>query len=382
MPAQMNLEHIEVPPNNKLSELDKAFAFINYPYPAASPFDSKWTIDHALAVAGVDADSKTKILQAYAQQDWVNVRYYFSLFTTSAHAASSNTAPHGVTSGNNTKPSTPADNDYRVAGYCDTDKLTPSIAPPDVSHGVTGSNNALWTPGQQVTFTFLKDTDKSLVSPSNERRKKRVRETFAVYQNYVNLKIEEVAYDPKSLALIRISFGPVPDSSSWSWVGKGSSDSRTPDDQRENGGLLETTMMFWDTHVPELLPSTPKDQDQETFTLFHEIGHALGLKHEHVSPKTLTIGHTKDASDKLNYLIYTPFDDKSIMLYPGKLLQGSTVFDELLTDLNPTPSKQDFALLGVRLQLLLMTLSSSSALFRLYTLVSPVIGQISSSSRT
>jgi len=30
MPVQMNLEHIEVPPNNKLSELDKAFAFINY----------------------------------------------------------------------------------------------------------------------------------------------------------------------------------------------------------------------------------------------------------------------------------------------------------------------------------------------------------------
>jgi len=120
IPAQMNLEHIEVPPNNKLSELDKAFAFINYPYPAASPFDSKWTIDHALAVAGVDVDSKTKILQAYSQQDWVNVRYYFSLFTTSAHTASSNTAPHGVTSVNNTKPSTPADNDYRVTGYCDT----------------------------------------------------------------------------------------------------------------------------------------------------------------------------------------------------------------------------------------------------------------------
>jgi len=265
-----------------------------------------------------------------------------------------------------------------VAGYCDTDKLTPSIAPPDVSHGVTGSNYLLWTPGQQVTFTFLDDAEKEWVSPSNEHRKRRVRDTFAVYQSYVNLKIEEVAYDPKSLALIRISFGPVPDSSSWSCVGTESSDSRTFDSQRKYGGLLETTMMFWDTHVPELLPSTQKDQDKETFTLFHEIGHALGLKPEHVSPKTFTT----DTPDKLNYLIYTPFDDKSIMLYPEKSLRGSTVFDMLLTGLNPTPSKQDFALLGVRLQLLLVTLSSSSALFRLYTLVPPVIRQTSSSSKT
>jgi hypothetical protein len=194
----------------------------------------------------------------------------------------------------------------------------------------------------------------------------------------VNLKIEEVAYNPKSPALIRISFGPVPDSSSWSFVGTESNKGRIFDDQRKSGGLLETTMMFWDDHVPEVPPSTQKGQDEETNTLFHEIGHALGLMHEHVSPKTFTT----DQPDKLNYLIYTPFDDKSIMLYPNRSLQGSTFFRNLLTGLNPTPSKQDFALLGVRFQLRLMTLSSSSALFRLYTLVPPVIRQISSSSKT
>ncbi|KIK02554.1 hypothetical protein K443DRAFT_677502 [Laccaria amethystina LaAM-08-1] len=93
---------------------------------------------------------------------------------------------------------------------------------------------------------------------------------------------------------------------------------------------------------------------------------ALGLRPNHVSPKTFT----KDTPDKFNYLIYAPFD-KPIIALPRKVSLGKHIFNILLTDLNPTPLKQDFALLGMRFQL------NYRVLFRLYALVLLVIRQIS-----
>ena len=53
MPAEMNLEHIEIPPNNALSDLDKAYVFLNYPFLTTSSPNKQWTIEHALDAAGV-----------------------------------------------------------------------------------------------------------------------------------------------------------------------------------------------------------------------------------------------------------------------------------------------------------------------------------------
>lgn len=65
MPAELNLQHVDVPPNTVLSDLDKAYAILNYPGLKASPAQpSGWTISHALDVAGVTGSSRDKILQS------------------------------------------------------------------------------------------------------------------------------------------------------------------------------------------------------------------------------------------------------------------------------------------------------------------------------
>ena len=90
MPAAMNEQNLEIKPNNVLSDIDKAFMTINYPYPSTrSPADSIWTINHALDVAGVDAETKAAILVQYGLSEWSEVRYLFSGFSTSTRCANS-----------------------------------------------------------------------------------------------------------------------------------------------------------------------------------------------------------------------------------------------------------------------------------------------------
>ena len=89
MPAAMNNQNLEIKPNNVLSETDKAFMTINYPYPPNHPpADSIWTMNHALDVAGVDPETKAKILEQYKLSEWAEVRYLFHNFCTTARADS------------------------------------------------------------------------------------------------------------------------------------------------------------------------------------------------------------------------------------------------------------------------------------------------------
>ena len=64
MPAAMNVEHIDVPVNNQLSPLDKAYMVINYPRPQPHPLEPQWTLDFALKVAGVDDATAAAIKNA------------------------------------------------------------------------------------------------------------------------------------------------------------------------------------------------------------------------------------------------------------------------------------------------------------------------------
>jgi hypothetical protein len=86
MPKEMNIERIEVKPNNELSELDKAYGFINYPFISTTSPDPKWTITHALDVANVQGDFRQRILNEFDQHDWKGVRTEFALWSLNERA--------------------------------------------------------------------------------------------------------------------------------------------------------------------------------------------------------------------------------------------------------------------------------------------------------
>jgi len=86
MPKEMNVERIEIKPNNHLSELDKAYAYINYPFVNTPSPNKQWTIEHALDVAGVQGDSRERIISEFKEKDWKGVRTEFAMWSLSQKA--------------------------------------------------------------------------------------------------------------------------------------------------------------------------------------------------------------------------------------------------------------------------------------------------------
>jgi hypothetical protein len=91
MPKEMNIERIEIKPNNKLAELDKAYGFINYPFITTNSPDPRWTITYALDVANVQGDFRQRILDEFYQRDWKGVRTEFALWSLNEKAIAINT---------------------------------------------------------------------------------------------------------------------------------------------------------------------------------------------------------------------------------------------------------------------------------------------------
>ncbi|KAG5635803.1 hypothetical protein H0H81_010075 [Sphagnurus paluster] len=74
MPSCINTEGISVPVNNELSDMDKAYIFINYPRKEPHPNAKDWTLKRALTVAGVPA----KEIVAYLGLDDEGIRRDFN----------------------------------------------------------------------------------------------------------------------------------------------------------------------------------------------------------------------------------------------------------------------------------------------------------------
>ena len=67
MQAAMNKENVDIPPNNDLSEIDKAYAAINYPRDLPS-------VLRALHIIDLDASAKVAITVAYEVHDILEMR--------------------------------------------------------------------------------------------------------------------------------------------------------------------------------------------------------------------------------------------------------------------------------------------------------------------
>jgi hypothetical protein len=83
MPAEMNEQGIDVEPNNKLSELDKAY--INLFYPFDNLATEGWTIATALQAVGFDEKTKRcfqKIYDSRAKDPsyWKTMRWEFRVW--------------------------------------------------------------------------------------------------------------------------------------------------------------------------------------------------------------------------------------------------------------------------------------------------------------
>ncbi len=77
MPAEFNMQHIDIPPNTVLSAIDKAYAVLNYPRLSPNPNAQEWTIAHAVDVAGVTGTYRDQILES---QDPIEIRQAFSIW--------------------------------------------------------------------------------------------------------------------------------------------------------------------------------------------------------------------------------------------------------------------------------------------------------------
>jgi hypothetical protein len=65
--AWLNEGNVDIPPNHDLSEIDKAYAAINYPR-------DLWSVVKALDIIDLDAPAKFTIIAAYAAHDILEMR--------------------------------------------------------------------------------------------------------------------------------------------------------------------------------------------------------------------------------------------------------------------------------------------------------------------
>ncbi|THH27511.1 hypothetical protein EUX98_g6673 [Antrodiella citrinella] len=336
MPPDMNEQRINVPPNYSLTDLDKAFVVINYPRKEPAQEAPEWTLAHALDVVGVDASAKANILARTDDAD--DVRLAFTLWTAANHALEHHptTPSHAPHSGklptapaySATKPAphpVPKDEDKR--DWCATGRSsTPGggigADPYGPAHAVTVVNASLWLPGDSIKYWYQQKLYQGpIVDGLFEPRINRVERLESVFKEYeavVNVKFVEAKSEADSDVRIWFKESDGVQERSWCWIAKDSKDSSKKNDPSICGGNERTTMYL---NLPRSDPQSKnkvKTEERLNRTCRHEVGHLLGLLHEHSSPKTKTVSKVDPTA-----AAWTDYDPKSIMLYPKIPLKNS-----------------------------------------------------------
>ncbi|KAJ6575756.1 hypothetical protein DFH09DRAFT_1361850 [Mycena vulgaris] len=390
MPSAMNLERVNVAPNNALSDMDKAYMIINYPRPTPHSSAPMWTLDYALKVSGVDAATTQDIKNA--KGDVTKIRAVFTAFQVAARAKTlpppngvnpsrpNGTAPANGVNGSDVNGSTGAPTNGAPNGTSteaptngaangvtptSTDAtLTPSdtwcavINPPDNSnvpndalHGVV-TERMLWLPYEVITYGFMDASDP--LSVATTYRKDRVNAALALYMQHTSIrfKLEDIrGLDFSQLSAqkqcqVRISFGPTNTMENgsirwgWSYVGKDAIGSAFDSalDPTGRPGAKWTTIYLGGQPLNSDTEVTAANLAMANTTVYHELGHVLGLRHEHDSPQSAIAGGGGIA----DALAATMFDPSSVMLYADLPYKANSA---IKSTLNQRPSNTDLDLL-------------------------------------
>jgi len=144
----------------------------------------------ALDAAGIAGDIRSTILYYWSQGDWEQIRYTFTDWCTSARVARklalgvNPNAEHALSDG------------FK-------DGCLQEVVDREIRHGTSEGNwatptlNYLWTPSwQDVTYAFLQGTGQA-----TPYRKKRVADTFAIWNARANFIVKEIPWGPTDIRI-------------------------------------------------------------------------------------------------------------------------------------------------------------------------------------
>ncbi|THH32074.1 hypothetical protein EUX98_g2088 [Antrodiella citrinella] len=305
MPAEMNNEHIEIPPNTALTELDKAYMVIHYPRSSAPNAITRWSLSYALDVAAVDVAVKHEILAH--SQDASAVRRIFSHWNAAQHAVDYHSSPT-----RSAHPAVPSraidsllDQEDWCAACCDSVvRYLDSTKHNEPAHAVTSMDHQgrdpLWQPDNVITYWY-QQKERHFPPERLASRISRLETIFREYESVANITFKELGTNS---ADVHIWFKDADndETPTRSWCSVGKACRNAPWHNPGLGGNGDTTMY--------LNLNMNQCTDSDFATCRHEVGHLLGLLHEHNSPATETTDEVDTTADA-----YTRFDSSSIMLY-------------------------------------------------------------------